>query len=280
MQTQESRVQRINMYNQPNGEAGLLASGNRGGTPKVAADLRPDDTIKINGLETSLAVAERLGLVKRAPNGGYENASQEQVQNVVAPQQQAEVDPREADPHYNQALHDVPATEALHDLVSNVTAGTQTRALLDAVKNDGVVSFNTLAAAASEAGKEPSQVQEQVSHVLRAFRAQAASVASDHGVPDAERFFAWARENRAGQLQGAMLAHGQRRTTSGYVPLIQDYLERLDEIAPEAVLGSHVPGRPDIKIYKKDGKVLVSAPGRGEMTWKSALRTGLVKLGK
>src|ERR1700722_6148502 len=65
----------INMASVSNGEQGILASATLQGTPKPAADLRPDDRIVIEGFETTVANATRLGYLSRDPSGTYRDNS-------------------------------------------------------------------------------------------------------------------------------------------------------------------------------------------------------------
>jgi hypothetical protein len=267
----------VQMGDLPNGEQGILATANRRGTPKPAADLRPDDRIVIEGFETTVANATRLGYLSRDPSGTYRDnsanlAAAEATQQAAAEQARQEA---AADPHYGQPL-DQPATEALSELVHGTTAGSQTRALLDVV-DKGEISMNTLAALASEASVEPGEIAAKAQAVMQGFRQQAASLAQSHGA-DADDFFAWAQEHQAGAFKQAMLQHGQQRSTAGYVGLLRSYMENLSSRpgGSEVILNARFPDA-GVSAYKNQSGEIVLRTPNGEVSWRVAVRTGLVK---
>jgi hypothetical protein len=270
----------INMGNLPNGEAGILATANRQGTPKAAAELRPDDRISIAGLETSVENATRLGYLTRNPAGGYSDNSAN-LAAAEAAQTAAEEQARQeaaADPYHGQPLPVAGANEALGELVRSTTAGSQVRALLSLI-DDGEVSRNSLASLASEMGNgvEPEAVAEKLGPVIEGFRQQVATLAASHGA-DATDFADWARAHHGTQFKEAMRQHGMSRTTAGYVPLLRAYMEALPSRpgGAEAILNAKFPNE-GVSAYKNhNGEIVLQTPN-GEVSWRVAVRTGLVK---
>jgi hypothetical protein len=82
-----------------NGADGILATANRGGTPKAIHDLKPTDEVTYMGQTMRLEIAERIGLITRDPHTGlYANVDPQKQAAVTKPPQEPE-DPREQDPH-------------------------------------------------------------------------------------------------------------------------------------------------------------------------------------
>jgi hypothetical protein len=265
----ERGVTSINMGSLSNGESGILASANRSGTPKAAVDLRPDDRVTIEGHETTVAVATRLGYLTRDPAGGYRDNTANLAAAEAAQQEAA------SDPHYGQAL-DQPATEALGELVRSTTAGSQVKALLNVI-DTGEVGHNALVALASEMGNgtEPEAVATKVNAIMQGFKAQVATLAASHGA-DVEDFGAWAREQHGAQFKEAVRLHGMNRTTAAYQPLLRSYMENLDRRNPDAILNANFP-TPRVSAYRHpSGQIVLKTP-QGEVSWQVAVRTGLIK---
>ena len=66
-----SRTSSVNMGEIPNGEAGLMATAHRAGTPVSARDARPTDLIRVPGMgEVTIEVAQRIGLLSANPVSG------------------------------------------------------------------------------------------------------------------------------------------------------------------------------------------------------------------
>jgi hypothetical protein len=155
-----------------------------------------------------------------------------------------------------------------------VTPGTQVRGILGVIDN-GEVTQATLNSAATEAGIEPSAMQAKINSAIDGFRSQAASLAKSTGA-DPEAFFEWAKANRTGDMKEAMRNHAMQRTTAGYVPLLREFNESLAERDPEAVLNAHFPDA-GVKAFRGDnGLVVLSIPGRGTMSYRSAVKAGLI----
>ena len=65
-----TKVASFNMAHASNGADGILGTATRGGTPKPVSELHPTDKVTINGMETTVQVAERLDLITRDSHSG------------------------------------------------------------------------------------------------------------------------------------------------------------------------------------------------------------------
>jgi len=273
----------INMAHVSNGETGILATATRDGLPRAPGDLRPTDRVTINGLDTELRVAERLGLVTRDKTSGlYSNAPEANIKEATGEAQAEREAAREVVKAQEAAaakeaakLPSVTSEAAIEEITAKVTPGTLTRGLLDAVANGGAINSRVLTLAASEAAMHPSEMASKVSAAYKGFEAQADSHLASRGV-DIEAFGNWARANhRESDLKRAMAAHVQNRDTGAYNALADTYLSTLDVHSPDLILNATFPD-PGVSAYKStDGHIVLRTP-HGEMSWSAAVKAGIV----
>lgn len=160
-----------------------------------------------------------------------------------------------------------------------VIAGTNAEDQLAAVHQvteTGEVSPELIASAAQAMGMEPEVLQGQVGGIIEAFEIQARDAMTKAAGVDAQEVLEWVWEHRADALNKAMLEQGTNRSTAGYAALANDYVLNLDTIDPERILGAtFVDG---LSAHRDpDGKIIITGPD-GPQPWKTAIRTGLLKL--
>jgi hypothetical protein len=75
-----------------------------------------------------------------------------------------------------------------------------------------------------------------------------------------------------------MQMHGMQRTTAGYVPPVEAYMQNLDTINPAAILNADFPDK-GVSAFKSEatGRIVLRIPGRGEIPWSTAVKIGLAK---
>lgn len=273
----------INTWDNANGESGLLATARRDGTPRPASELRDSDMIEIDGVETTVAVARRLGFIKaNSRTGILENVSSEALKEATGEAEQeraaqaaekAAQDSRAA--QEASKLADPAAEAAAQTLASTVSENTVTRALMEIAEN-GEVSERAILRAASEAGvADPAEMQATVATAMAGFVDQAKSFLTDRGV-DPQAFQAWARTEHPTAFRASMMEHVRGRDVSAYGALADQYMANLDKIDPQAILGATFP--EGIKAHYSPGErlVLLDIPGHGTMRWAAALRAGII----
>ncbi len=126
-----TEVARANSYNFSNGESGILSTARRDGTLRSADELRDTDMVTIDGIETSVAVARRLGFITKSRTGILENVSPEQLKEATGEAEaaraaeQAAKDQAEAQAATEAAKLSPEAEQAAQMLATKVDQNTQ-----------------------------------------------------------------------------------------------------------------------------------------------------------
>ena len=144
------------------------------------------------------------------------------------------------------------------------------------VAESGQVSSELIAATAQASGVSPEVMTEQVGNVIAAFETQARDAITEATGIDSQVVIDWMKAEHMGALKAAEYAHATKRSTSGYTELAKAYVENLDTIDPEAILGATYP---DGQSARRDGRgdIIITVDGQ-EFTWRSAVRAGFVSL--
>ena len=280
---QSHDAMRINTWDNANGEQGLLATARRNGTPRPATELRDTDMIEIDGVETTVAVARRLGFIKADSRTGIlENVSPEALKEATGEAEQeraaqaAERAAQEARAaQEGSKLADPAAEAAAQTLASTVSENTVTRALMEIAEN-GEVSERAILRAASEAGVvDPAEMQATVSTAMAGFVDQAESFLTDRGV-DPQAFQAWARTEHSTAFKAAMMDHVRGRNVAAYGALADKYMANLDRIDPHAILNATFGNGITARLDPGSRNVILDIPGHGSMAWGAALRAGII----
>lgn len=239
------------------------------GSPVSGRPLRNDDIVMVEGMETSVQNARRLGLIAENEYGKLVNAAE--AADLVR-QEQAEPDPSTQGEAFAKAEDEAYLAEAS----SKTMPGTQVSAINDLVTK-GEVSRGTLERLASEAGIEPSEAQAEVSKVQGLFVDQARKVVSQVGPIDFQDFSDWAWKHSPNAIQEAIRSHAMYRQTDGYRALAREYIETMDRHDPMAILEADFG--PDVRASKdRDGRVILTINGKGEVSWRQAVKLGLIKV--
>lgn len=269
----------VNMAEVGNGASGILGTATSpSGAPRLVGDLKPTDLVDVGGMRTTVQNAERMGLIHRDPGSGiYSEAGAKDTKAPPVAERASETrNTQEINPDVDQRLSTPGAEETISELVKATSAGAQVRALGQII-NGGEVERNTLTALASEAGIHPDELSGKLTSVMTAFRNQADEVAKSVGVADVEDLWDWARTTKGADLRKAMSDQAMQRNTSGYRALAQQYVENMDRRNPEAILGAQLGNGISVK-KAADGRIVVAIAGRGEVSWSTAVRSGLVKI--
>ncbi|MGE7417004.1 hypothetical protein [Methylobacterium tarhaniae] len=266
--TATQRPHGLNTADFTSGSAGILSTARTPlGAPSMGG-VKPTDIITVDGFELSVATAEQMGMVTRDAAGRYV-----EVQGGV---EAATAEPAEQEAPADDAEAFAPeAEQALATLCEGVSPSLQVAALQDAI-TAGEVSATTISRAASESGREPSKLAAEVATTMEHFRAQAVTAVESWGGGDAEDFFDWARTHKPREMKAAMQAHGMERNTRGYQPLFQEYVAQVGDTDPDAVLNASFGG--GITARKEGKAVVLNIPGRGEMSYRAALKAGLIRV--
>jgi hypothetical protein len=244
------------------GSSGGLQARTPWGSPRQGA-LEPTDIVQLPSGETSVQVAESLGLIERDVHGRYVLVPDGEARALA--NEQPKETPQE---DLGEALSD--AVEAdFSNLVSGSSASTQF-AILGQLVNDGEVNPNTIGRVSSELGIHPEETQARLGKVVESFKGQAVSAFRNAGVDDSDGFVEWCQHNRADAFKEAMQNHVIERTTQVYQPLVQEYLSTIADRDPEAVVGAQLGD--GISVRQVGKTVLLNIQGYGEVDFKTAVR--------
>ncbi|MEM6668725.1 MAG: hypothetical protein AAF661_05860 [Pseudomonadota bacterium] len=242
------------------------------GSPKALSAAAPTDVIVIDGIETSLSAAEKLGAVEAIPGGGYRRTEAATQGNPKTTQGGTEGDTEAASFAFDDA------TEAQISDVISKTGGDAQISTINSIAEHGfeAADFGGLA---SQLGVEPHEAQQQMASIFTAFENQAANVCAKYGVGDLADFRQWADAVGKGrEIQAAMLAHAQQGDPGVYADLATQYAESYDTRDPNHVM--EMLAEIGVKSRFTDGQVILDVPGAGEMSWQAAHRAGIVSLSK
>lgn len=248
------------------------------GTPINGRPLEPTDRVIISGMETTVAMAETMGYLRRNEFGQIVNGmspAEEKAKQLEASTKAAEVAQREADSKL-EGFGDAGAEKALTTLVQATSPSTQISAMADYITH-GSPRPETVEAFATQLGLPAEAAKAKLEAAHNAFIAQGTAAVASIGVPDPEAWYAWAEKTHPGELKLAMEQHVRERTTAGYRKLAQSYMERLDTIDPEAILTAELG--PGVRVRQDaQGRIVVTVPDGRSMSWAGAVKTGAIKL--
>lgn len=244
-------------------EGALGTARTKTGSPRMG-ELQPTDVVTIGGMEMSVQVAERLGMLTRDKAG----ALSENPEAAAEPPQETSEDPAVALP--NQA-----AEQELASMCQTVDAGTQVHALGQLIQH-GELDPTTLGRVASGMGVDLDVASGRLETVIEGFREQASQTVKALGSDDPSFFFEWAQKARPNQLQDAMRSHAMERSVDGYRSLYRAYVEDLGDSDPDFVLNAdHGDG---MTAQKVGNKVVLNVPGHGQIEYRTAVRMGIINM--
>jgi hypothetical protein len=273
-------VAQVNMAHTSNGESGILATARRDGTPRPADELRDTDMVTIDGIETSVAVARRLGFITKSRTGILENVSPEQLKEATGEAEaaraaeQAAKDQAEAQAATEAAKLSPEAEQAAQMLATKVDQNTQIRALIE-LADAGQVTERAINAAASQAGMDPSEMKAALAKALDGYGGQVTSFLTERGASPDE-FFRWAKTTYPTDYKAALIGHVQDRNVAAWGALADRYMVNLDRISPDAILSANFENGITARMDYGTRAVILDIPGHGSMRWSAAVRAGLV----
>jgi hypothetical protein len=187
------------------------------GAPRAAADLRADDIIDLgNGMKTTVAAAERIGAIRRGPDG-YENVAPPVQPSAPqnAPQHATSVDPLSAD---------VPVDEEFVGHVAVIQRGLPEVFVANAISEmvqHGQFSPDALHAAAKHLDTSPEIVLSTLQGALKATGAAYERYVSANGVRPAD--FTAFMQNQPETLALLMAKQASTGRTSVWAPMLRHF---------------------------------------------------------
>lgn len=202
-----------------NAGKGILATArNVHGGP--ALKLTPESVVRVGDMETSLAVAEMYGFVKRDASGNYvettaeERAAREQAERAdEAPQMAQEFFPKEAEQVLMHLAGDVP-----HEQLTTMLAETVIRAA-----STGALDVN-VEEIVSRTGMSPERAEQFFGAAVGLFQDQADAALATMGIEDSTPFVQWAVANRSQEFRQAMVAQVTGRVLHPMRELAREFI--------------------------------------------------------
>lgn len=260
--------------------ADLLPKGGvfeRVDTPTGTLDGLNDDTLvsgpSIPGDQMRLSQAVAAGYVVRRPDGTY--TFPDGSRQAPGAPQEAQESPQESDPGEGLGGERIASEESLAALAGLADGQTALQAV-DQIIAGGDLSDDIVNRVAGTGGMEATALRGQVGQIVADFETQARTVVQRSGL-DPEAVFEWAHENQPDLMRDAMKSHATQRTTSGYDKVTQAYLENLDTIDPEAILGASFANGATA-FRHTDGSVILKDHMGRTFKWRDAVRNGLVSV--
>lgn len=244
--------------------------------------------INIGGQIMPVKVAVRAGLLNLPGEGGAPvNAAPDQPQgqptqpsssslalNPEGNKQEEAKPPQDPNRVEGESLGD--EAEALLDQAVQGAGGQEVMAAVNAAATGQELSQETINQVAANMGIEPAEAAQLHGQIKAAFEAQALGALKEMGL-DQEAVL-WAFENEPELFEDAVRRHTFDRTTEGYRELGRRYVEKLDQINPQAVVDA-LPKELNPRIVPSPGgksSIVVIKTPQGEMSWRSAVMLGLV----
>jgi hypothetical protein len=246
--------------------------------------------IKVGGMECSVGVAEDLGYIFKDSSGRWVAGDGSAASSASAPTNGTPEAPQspDADPVPDNLKE--PEVEPLQDeaaeadmaLAIKASRGATIHAMNEVLQGDGTISDATIGELATNAGIEPSEARDRAERVQEAFYGQAVNAAARvlGSGEEGAAFMAWAAKHARGQLVEAGTRHFTMGTTDGYRPLMTEYVASLGQSRPDAILATTPPHGFSFFPHHTTGQVMVRTANGAEMTWATAIRSGILPFGR
>lgn len=262
------------------------------GSPVTSRAIQPTDTIEIAGMRTTIAVAERMGLVQRqiVDHGAYGVSSTfvatTEGNASMAPKAQAKdgiqlSDGGTAEEAAESGFKADQQTEAmLTELTQTVDPSTMFAAL-NSVLRDGEVDAKVINRMSQQTGVDPETLLEQVTAVQAGMYDAVTAKLATLGVHDEDVFSDFVNSSSENQqrVTEAIRSLMTSNSTKGFEDLAADYRASLYRLDPDAVLDAL--DASGLTYYRAaSGVLLVDVPRLGQMSYEQAVKGGFLKVSR
>lgn len=229
-----------------------------------ASEITPDTIVTVTDesgakMETTVAVAAQMGMLRKTASGGYEEAT---------PQAKAEAD---VEDQPEDDSHLMKVDQSVQDFVdqAHTALGESTvQSMINALVGDGEVSDANVRRYATDMGIEPEQFHDTVTSLIESYENHFNEFCNGHGA-DPEGFNRWLSENvDSHELMSRLNLYVH---TSNTKEAFGDFLETYrSKTAPV-----ELPDGAEI-VQSKYGRSLVRIPDVGEVEASVARKHGLI----
>lgn len=255
---------------------GYTARTQGGSIITSAAELRPDDLVKIGDIETTVEVARMNGLLGPGALQGGAQAQSDNANQQGANNNDDDTGRQDQQQHLDRNEPMAPEAEAA--MIEALDKGGDTVfAALASLQQDGTISRTVIEEYASKLQVEPHEVEHKASVILKGYqddacRGAARIVGTDEAL--AHEALHDATRNRRSAFNAAMEKHLETGRTGHYAPLTKDYIASLGDTDPGRVLAAEV-GQGVTVSQGHQGEVIVTIDG-ATYRYEDAVRAGLI----
>lgn len=256
------------------------------GSPVVGREVRPTDLITVHGQTMKVAMAQQLGFLSADPSGRIVATTEGQAGAGKAEAAVGNIALTSGGTAEEAAMNDFRGTpeaeEAISLLAGHVSTDTQLSALDSFIRNEGRVDERILSRMASQAGAEPSQMEELVATAHAGMEKAVLNRLAPMGVYDQEAFatFIHGSKETHAQMMASVRDLMMHNSTKGFETLAEQFVEQADVVDPgnvdDALREAGIPF-----TRGKAGVVLdLTSIGHGQVPFRQAVRHGLIKLAR
>lgn len=249
------------------------------GSPVMNRGYQPSDTIEVAGQRMTLGMAANLGLIQTDGRGGFSFGSEGGSDRTAAAAGADEGQQDDA-PAGDAFRATDEAEAALTSLTQSLSADVQ-MAALNAIAENGNISEDMLNRMAQRTGQDPAALAGQIEAARTGFFSSVMDRLGGLGVHDDSLFGDFIDRDPAlsGQMKQAVRDLLMTNDVTGFDGLAQKFTQSLDRVDPDAVMDAL--DASGIKHRRGDGgSILMTLPGAGEVSYKEAVRMGLVKVSR
>lgn len=251
------------------------------GSPVMNRGYQPSDNIEVGGQRMALSMAANLGFVRMDGQGGYSfsgNGDEARASGAADEgQQQGKQDDAPAGDTFRASDE---AEAALTSLTQALPHDAQ-MAALNAMVETGDISEEMVTRMAERSGQDPAALAQQIEQTRAGFYTAVMDRMGGLGVHDVDLFGEFVEGDAAmkRQMQQAVRDMMVQNDASGFDGLAQKFTAALDRIDPDAVMDAL--DASGIKHRRGDnGALLMTLPGTGEVSYREAVRMGLVMVSR
>jgi len=250
------------------------------GAPKGGSNLSPSDVVELpGGLETTVAVAEQMGYLRKAADGSYIDAPN--AFDAPTTEQQPDYAANDFDTPEEDRAGQLPDQEAeafTEKLVSALPQEHLSAGVKEAVET-GELSDRTLTYISEGLGISTDQAAAEVNRVASAMSRSYDKAISDEGLATPEMkadFMRWVEQTDPARAKAARQSMITKANPTGYAKLASEFVSTMDSRDPEGVVEMAKASGIEARHDARHGEVYLSIPGHGEVSWKMAVREGYV----
>lgn len=265
--------------------AGILstARSNKSGGPVSGRGITRESIVVVHGMETTVAAAAAMGLLKVNPNTGmYEETNpQGSTPSATVPAANNGGEPQSQDgqqPTNQQSADEGQIPPFSDDLEAHISdfqkvGNMDFEAGMSDMITTGEMSDNTATNIAGQLGIPPEEVRSRAGALREAFEAQAMEMT---GTGEFLRDILQTMQQKNPEaVNKAVRDHVEQGRTDAYNKVIGDFIYDLSQTHPRELLENPEAKKLGARL-EKDGEISLAIPGFGRIGWRAAITAGII----